>query len=406
MSKGKEIIAINLDTSSDNNNTSEEIDYDYLKYRGPPKSLQKWYSYLSDEYKDRGGNESNAKPSFSDISKAKTCILAKAQASDASSKALVQASGSKAKVQVFGSKAKIQASMAKAFGSKAHASPKTLIVKSHVPIINCVIGLAIAQTWDAILSKTFGVKIPPTITCAKEKKGKRKIVEIIDLSSNNSDYSKCVPKEGPSVASVPEEGPSIQGLLDWYGYNTVEEYLLDTYFPSTDKDNTDKDSTNEDTIYEANSPMSKDEILKKMRVRKPQICANKAKGKRKESNLMLTNCSLQLAFAACICILHLQVASKNLQLAIVACICSLHFHLQFASKQLQLAFASKQLQLQLQLAFVAFNCSLHLHLAFAACICIVHLHRAFAACICKQAIAACNCSLHLHLAFASKQLHL
>ncbi|GKC44657.1 hypothetical protein Tco_1062379 [Tanacetum coccineum] len=63
------IIAINLDTSSDNissdsdNNTSdsastsqistsEEIDYDSPEYNGPPKSLLKWYGYLSDEYKD------------------------------------------------------------------------------------------------------------------------------------------------------------------------------------------------------------------------------------------------------------------------------------------------------------------------------------------------------------------
>ncbi|GJY09422.1 hypothetical protein Tco_0377607, partial [Tanacetum coccineum] len=50
------------------------------------------------------------------------------------------------------------------------------------------------------------------------------------LSSNSSDYSKGVPEEEPSVASVLVEGPSIQGLLDWYGYNTIEEYLSDTYF--------------------------------------------------------------------------------------------------------------------------------------------------------------------------------
>ncbi|GKA03793.1 hypothetical protein Tco_0676574, partial [Tanacetum coccineum] len=110
MAKGKEIIAINLDTSSDNSSsdsdnntsdssstsqisTSEEIDYDSPDYRGPPKSLLKWYGYLSDEYKDKGGNESDAKPSFSDISKAKACMLAKAQAYDASSKAKVQACG-------------------------------------------------------------------------------------------------------------------------------------------------------------------------------------------------------------------------------------------------------------------------------------------------------------------------
>ncbi|GJY92367.1 hypothetical protein Tco_0508149 [Tanacetum coccineum] len=87
MSKGKEIIAINLDTSSDNsssdsdNNTSdssstsqistpEEIDYDSPEYKGPPKSLLKRYGYLSDEYKDND-RFWGLKPSFSDISKAK-----------------------------------------------------------------------------------------------------------------------------------------------------------------------------------------------------------------------------------------------------------------------------------------------------------------------------------------------
>ncbi|GJT55537.1 hypothetical protein Tco_0990591 [Tanacetum coccineum] len=133
---------IDLDTSS------EDIDYDSPNYRGPPKSLLKWYGYLSDEYKDKGGNKSDAKPSFSDISKAKACTLANAQASDASSKAKVQTCGSKAKLQ---------------------RSPKTLIVKSPKKITNAILGLANAETWDAIVSKTFGVKIPPTMACAEEE---------------------------------------------------------------------------------------------------------------------------------------------------------------------------------------------------------------------------------------------
>nr|GEX96014.1 hypothetical protein [Tanacetum cinerariifolium] len=192
--------------------------------------------------------------------RAKACILAKAQASEASSKAKVQVYGSKAKVQTSGSKAKvqtsvsnakvqasgskakIQASMAKASGLKAQASPKTLIVKIPASITNCVLGFANVKTWDAILSKTFGVKIPPTMTCVEEKKGKRKIIDN---------------RKGPSIASVPKEGPSIQGLLDWYEYDTFEEYLEETYFPSTNKDITDKDSTDEDTIHESYSPMSK-----------------------------------------------------------------------------------------------------------------------------------------------------
>ncbi|GJW32636.1 hypothetical protein Tco_0052668 [Tanacetum coccineum] len=246
----------NSSSDSDNNSSnsastsqisiSKEIVYSSQECKGPSKSWLKWYDYLSDEYKDNyrfwgsksGGNKSDAEPSFSDISKAKAYILAKA--SESSSKANVQASRSKAKVKA----------------SMAQTSPKTLIVKSHVPITYCVIGLANAKTWDAILSKTFGVKIPSTIICAKEKKEKRKIEEIIIFSLDSSNYSKGVPKEGPSVVSALEEGTSIQRLLYWYGYNIVEEYLSDTYFPTTDNDTTDKDNTDEDTIHESYSPKS------------------------------------------------------------------------------------------------------------------------------------------------------
>nr|GEW67388.1 hypothetical protein [Tanacetum cinerariifolium] len=217
MSKRNKIIPINLYTSSDNSSsgsdnntsnssstsqisTSEEIDYDSSDYRAPPKSLLKWYGYLSDEYKDKGGNETKA------------CMLAKAQASDASSKAKVQACGSKAKLQISRSKAKLQ------------RSPKTLIVKSLVPITNGVLGLANAD-------------------------------KIIVLSLDSSDDDR----KGPSKASVPIfEGPSLQRLLDYYGYNDIEKILSWNYFPSTDKDITDKDTTDEDCIHECNYAMSKE----------------------------------------------------------------------------------------------------------------------------------------------------
>ncbi|GJR90215.1 hypothetical protein Tco_0214226 [Tanacetum coccineum] len=359
--------------------------------------------YLSDEYKDNdrfwcsksGSNESNAKPSFSDISKAKACILAKASESS-----------SKAKVQASRSKTKVQASMAKVSRSKAEASPKTLIVKRPVPITNCVLGHANAKTWDAILSKTFRVKIPSTITCADEKKGKRKIevmmLECIVLSSDSSDDSKGpsianVPKEGPSIASVSKEGPSTQGLLDWYGYDTVEEYLEKIFFPSTDKDSTDEDttdndSTDEDTINESYSPKSKgkyvpvsqkhnpkvifkspilikgcvlglanvhtwDDILKKFGVRKPESCVDNAKGKRK------------LAIEACICSKHLQVAfALHLQLASEACICMLLTHLLAlgATKLIHLlALAATQLNHLLAFATTKLNHLLCIQVAFA-----------------------------------------
>ncbi|GKA23456.1 hypothetical protein Tco_0709418 [Tanacetum coccineum] len=181
-----------------------------------------------------GCNESDVKPSWKDIEKAKACMLAKAQASEASSKAKVEA------------------------------------------------------------------------------------CEIIDISSDSSDDRRWAAKK----ASAPVfYGPSTQGLLDAYGYGTIEEYLEWNYFPSTDNESTnmettDKGNTDKDCIDDSNSAMSKgkyvpvckknnpnvyshvpvtgcvlglasvttwDEIEKKMGARKTKTCADKAKGKRKVS---------------------------------------------------------------------------------------------------------------------------
>nr|GFC63168.1 hypothetical protein [Tanacetum cinerariifolium] len=129
-------------------------------------------------------------------------------------------------------------------------------------------------------------------------------------------------RKWPSKANVPIfEGPSVQGFLDYYGYNDIEEYLSWNYFPSTDKENTDKDikdkdTTDEDCIYECNYAMSKakyvpvshkhkpkfkspvpvtqtvlglenvttwDEIVNKIGVTKSKMCVEKSKGKRKVS---------------------------------------------------------------------------------------------------------------------------
>ncbi|GJR05560.1 hypothetical protein Tco_0528544, partial [Tanacetum coccineum] len=223
-----ENIVVNLDSSSDNNNsdsystsqisTSEEIDYDSPE---PPKSLLKWYHYLSDEYKDNGRfwgsksgcNESDVKPSWKDIEKAKACMLAKAQASEASSKAKVEACGSKAKLQ---------------------ASTKTLIVKSP--------GRGSLEV-DSDVNLLYDVMF----------------FEIIDISSDSSDDRRWAAKK----ASAPVfYGPSTQGLLDAYGYNTIEEYLSWNYFPSTDNESidmetTDKRNTDKDCIVDSNSTMSK-----------------------------------------------------------------------------------------------------------------------------------------------------
>ncbi|GKB29541.1 hypothetical protein Tco_0868942 [Tanacetum coccineum] len=158
---------------------------------------------VKNEYKNNGRfwgsksgcNESDVKPYWKDIKKAKACMLAKAQASDASSKAKVEARGSKAKLQ---------------------ASTKTLIVKSQQDL------------WSE-----------DTMTFAKENIRKRKLRKIIDISSDSSDDRRWAAKK----ASAPVfYGPSTQGLLDAYGYNTIEEYLSWNYFPSTDNESTDMEN--------------------------------------------------------------------------------------------------------------------------------------------------------------------
>ncbi|GJT41970.1 hypothetical protein Tco_0941835 [Tanacetum coccineum] len=149
--------------------------------------------------------------------------------------------------------------------------------------------LANAKTWDAIKGKTFGVQIPPTMTFAKVKIGKRNLRKIIEISSDSLEDRK-----GASKATAPIfYGPSTQELLDAYGYNTIEEYLSWNYFPSTDNERTDMETTNKrntdkDCIVDSNSAMSKACTL-----------------------------HLQLAYAHCICTLHLQLAfaSKHLHIA-------------------------------------------------------------------------------------------
>ncbi|GKA64055.1 putative transposon, En/Spm-like protein, partial [Tanacetum coccineum] len=174
--------------------TSEEIDYDSPE---PPKSLLKWYHYLSDEYNTMA-------------------------ASEASSKAKVEACGSKAKVEACGSKSKLQAttktlSADSSYDSKGVSSkgpsitsipkegtsitrlskepiPKKLlawygydiveddlpvvekpipkvIIKSPIPIKRRVLGLANVETWDNIVKK-YGMRTPGR--CADKSKGKIK----------------------------------------------------------------------------------------------------------------------------------------------------------------------------------------------------------------------------------------
>nr|GFC77073.1 hypothetical protein [Tanacetum cinerariifolium] len=138
---------------------------------------------------------------------------------------------------------------------------------------------------------------------------------LIEISSDSSKDRKRASK----VTALIFYGPSTQGLLDAYGYNTIEEYLSWNYFPSTDNESTymettDKRNTDKDCIVDSNSAMSKgkyvplckkhkpnmyspvpvtgcmtglanvttwDEIEKKIGARKSKTYADKAKGKKK-----------------------------------------------------------------------------------------------------------------------------
>ncbi|GKA00750.1 hypothetical protein Tco_0673415 [Tanacetum coccineum] len=98
-------------------------------------------------------------------------------------------------------------------------------------------------------------------------------------------------KKGLSKANVPIfKGPSVQGLLDYYGYNDIEEYLSWKYFPSIDKENTDKDirdkdTTDEDCIQECNYPMSKAKYVPVLHKHNPKV----------KSHVPVTGCVLGLA---------------------------------------------------------------------------------------------------------------
>ncbi|GKD63164.1 hypothetical protein Tco_1305272 [Tanacetum coccineum] len=58
------------------------------------------------------------------------------------------------------------------------------------------------------------------------------LTELIVISDSSDDSN------GPSIPRVPVYGPSVQGLLDYYDYDNIEDYLSDFYFPSTNKEDT------------------------------------------------------------------------------------------------------------------------------------------------------------------------
>ncbi|GKD57627.1 hypothetical protein Tco_1291014 [Tanacetum coccineum] len=105
----------------------------------------------------------------------------------------------------------------------------------------------------------------------------------------SKDDNKGVSSEGPSITSIPKEGPSIarrskepipKELLEWYGYDTVEDYLPVANKPIPK------------VIFKSPIPIKGcvlglanvetwDNIVKKFLMRTPERCADKSKGKRK-----------------------------------------------------------------------------------------------------------------------------
>ncbi|GJV98157.1 hypothetical protein Tco_1553409 [Tanacetum coccineum] len=80
---------------------------------------------------------------------------------------------------------------------KTKAKPSfSSISKAKASLLTKTSMLANGKTCDAILNKTFGVKIPTARTGAKQKKRKRKIGEIIMISSHSS--SNLESTNGPS----------------------------------------------------------------------------------------------------------------------------------------------------------------------------------------------------------------
>ncbi|GJV04799.1 hypothetical protein Tco_1338368, partial [Tanacetum coccineum] len=125
---------------------------------------------------------------------------------------------------------------------------------------------------------------------------------VSNVCSDSSDNSK-----GPSIASVSKEGPSIQRLLDLYGYDTIEEYLEETFFPSTNKDT----SIPQTRITLMRIPLKGYPVAIEAMQMQASIY-------RLQLQVAFAACNLQVAFA-----LHLQLVIKAMQMQ--ASICNLQF---------------------------------------------------------------------------------
>ncbi|GJX82311.1 hypothetical protein Tco_0331792 [Tanacetum coccineum] len=126
--------------------------------------------------------------------------------------------------------------------------------------------------------------------------------EIIVLTSDSSDDNKGVSSEGPSITSIPKEGPSIarrskepipKELLEWYGYDTVEDYLPVAKKPIP-KVIFKSPIPNKRCVLGLANVETWDNIVKKYRMRTHERCADKSKGKRKPESFYFIHCCLRV----------------------------------------------------------------------------------------------------------------
>ncbi|GKB07828.1 hypothetical protein Tco_0836112 [Tanacetum coccineum] len=117
-------------------------------------------------------------------------------------------------------------------------------------------------------------------------------IEIIVLTLDSSDDNNGVSSEGPSITSIPKEGPSIarqskepnpKELLEWYGYDTVEDYLPVAKKPIP-KVIFKSPIPNKGCVLGLANVETWDNIVKKYRMRTHERCADKSKGKRMDMN--------------------------------------------------------------------------------------------------------------------------
>nr|GFB21523.1 hypothetical protein [Tanacetum cinerariifolium] len=104
-----------------------------------------------------------------------------------------------------------------------------------------------------------------------------------------SDENKGVSSEGPSITNIFKEGPSIarrsrepisKELLEWYGYETVEDYLPVAKKPIP-KVIFKSPILIKGCVLGLANVETWDNIVKKFQMRTPKRCADKSKGKRK-----------------------------------------------------------------------------------------------------------------------------